>query len=580
MNKTTGRSIELATNRFLARDRMPIFLGSTMPQTIAMKEIIDNEIDIVSDHTQPATKAIIYLSPSRLKVMDNGLGITADDIVGDSGRSSLFHACATMFSSSNYNDNSKDTIGANGVGMTLANYTSAKFSIFNFNGPDVKGYSFTDGYLNGPESVETSEENPDEIKALPSGDYAKNPLSYEEANEMFNPFFNNGFLIDVTWHETPNSLFIDKANLDWLIHYAEIRCGEITGGEIEIHTFFDNEFLKPNNTYIWNKDPNSEHYAKSWEEKCKDYNAELIKEGPWTFAFGIDESMKIDSLCQGALVNVPYNRNLSIQIQDYDIGVSVPFSLKYNSSDYPPYTDQTKISIRLPYTYINRAFEKSGNVYKHFYREAEKAYMAKVIKDSDSSMFWPCLGPVEEAELIIAEGYSAISGLKSQRDPYTQACIALRGKILNCWNLDMVKAMRSEVVKQILNAVIYNKYKRIIIAVDADDDGSHICALLVALLYRFTNVIDEGKLYFVHTPHYLFKKRGKKVEWSDNASDCPEGYHVTTLKGLGGMEPEQIELFIMNSETRDLVKIVDDPNSFENLDEAFTYGGEHWIKTV
>ena len=572
-----GRSIELATNRFLARDRMPIFLGSTMPQTIAMKEILDNEIDIVSDHTQPATKAIIYMSPSRLKVMDNGLGITADDIVGDSGRSSLFHACATMFSSSNYSDNSKDTIGANGVGMTLANYTSAKFSIFNFNGPVVKGYSFTDGYLNGLESVEVSQENPDEIKALPSGDYAKNPLSYEEANEKFKPFFEHGFLIDVTWHPVPNSLFIDKADIDWLIHYAEVRCGEITGGEIEIHTFEDHEFTKEKNTYIWNKDINSEYYAKSWEEKCKEIGAELIKDGPWTFAFSSNEDMKIDSLCQGALVNVPYTRSLSIQIQDYNIGLTVPFSLKYNSSEYPPYSDQTKVSIRLPYTAINRSFEKAGEVYKYFYRQAEKAYMAKVIKDSDSSMFWPAFGPAEESELIIAEGYSAISGLKSQRNPNTQACIALRGKILNTWNLDTIKAMRSDIVKQMLNAVLYNNYKRVIIAVDADEDGKHICSLLISLFWKFTNIIPEGKLYFVHTPHYLFKKRGNETIWSDNAADCPSGYHVTTLKGLGGMSAEEVEKFIMNPNTRDLVQILDDSSAWENLDEAFSYGGKDWI---
>lgn len=579
MSKSTGRSIELATNRFLARDRMPIFLGSEQPQTIAMKEIIDNEIDIVSDHTQPATKAIIYMSPSRLKVMDNGLGITADDVVGDSGRSSLFHACATMFSSSNYNENSKDTIGANGVGMTLANYTSAKFSILNFNGPSAKGYSFTDGYLNGPESVENTEENPDEIKALPSGDYAKNPLTYDEANEMFDPFFEHGFLIDVTWHPVPNTLFIDKANIDWLIHYAEVRCGEITGGEIEIHTFEDHEFTKPKKVYIWNKDENSEHYVPSWLEKCKTANAEIIKDGNWTFAFGIDENMKIDSICQGALVRVPYDRNLSIQIQDYSIQLSVPFSLKYNSSEYPPYTDQTKVTVRLPYVAINRAFEKSGEVYKHFYRQAEKAYMTKVIKDSDSSMFWPSLGPSEESELIIAEGYSPISALKAQRDPYTQACIALRGKISNTWNLDMVKAMRSDIVKQMLNAVLYNNYKRIIIAVDADDDGNHIASLLIALFYRFTDVIQQGKLYYVHTPHYIFKKRGKEIMWSDQAKDCPAGYHVTTLKGLGGMEAHEVELFIMNHETRDLIQIKDDQDAWESLDEAFSYGGEHWILT-
>lgn len=577
MSKTTGRSVDLATNRFLARDRLPIFLGQDQPQTIAMKEIIDNEIDIVSDRKQPATKAIIYMSPNRLKVMDNGTGITPDDEIGDTRRPSLFHACATMFSSSNYADNSQDTIGANGVGMTLANYTSAKFSILNFNGRTVKGYSFTDGYLNGPESIETSEENPDFIKELPSGDYVKNPLSYEEANNLFHPMFEHGFLIDVTWHETPNELFNDKANISWLINYAKVRCGEMTNGEIELHTFSDDNFTSNHNTYIWNKDKNSENYIKSWEEQVAENNAFLVKSGDFTFAFNKNE-MKIESICQSAPIVSRYKHSINIQIQDYSVSVEVPFTMKYLSSNYPKYTDQTKVAIRFPYTDVAKAFERSGEVYKYFYREAEKAYMAQVIKDSDSSMFWPCLGPSEEAELIIAEGYSAISGLKSQRDPITQACIALRGKILNCWNLDMVKAMRSDIVKQMLNAVLMNNYKRVIIAVDADPDGiGHIAPLLISLFYRFTNIIREGKLYYVHTPHYLFKKRGKEILWSDNAADCPEGYHVTTLKGLGSMTADEVGIFIMNDETRDLIQIQDDPKAWEMLDEAFSYGGENWI---
>ena len=210
MSKEVGKSLELASDRFLARDRMPIFLGQDMPQTIAMKEIIDNEIDIVSERGQKANKAIIYMSPNRLKVMDNGTGISTEDDI--ERKPSIWHACATMFSSSNYSNNSQDTIGANGVGMTLANYTSACFTILNFNGRFVKGYSFTDGYLDGSEESEIRD----------SGDFVENPLSFKDAIEKYNPMFERGFFVDVTWHETPNELFLDKANVEWLIDYIMI----------------------------------------------------------------------------------------------------------------------------------------------------------------------------------------------------------------------------------------------------------------------------------------------------------------------------------------------------------------------
>lgn len=560
-----ARKVSLISDRDLARERLPIFAGSIMPQTIVMKELIDNEIDVVNEKDQPANKTIIKLSQNRIKLMDNGTGISTE-INEDTGKSHIWTACAKMFSSSNY-EGVQDSVGANGVGMTMANFTSAKFNVLNFNGENVKGYSFTDGFLNGTEESGVNED----------GNYILNPLSYEEANEKFKPFFKNGFLVDVTWHKTPNKLFEDPASLSWLLNYINIRVGEINSGEVELFLYEDDDFEVETEHIILNKNKESEHYVKSWEEKVQENNGLILKDGPWSIAFSTNETMKIPPIVQGAPIKERFKVSAGIEIQNENIRVSVPYSLKYESKDYPPYTDQTKVDIRIPYNIIGRLFERSGDIYKHFYREAEKLYMSKVMKESDTSNFWPSLRKPEESELIIAEGYSAISGLKSQRDPKTQACIALRGKVLNCWNLDMQKAMRSDVVKQILNAVLHSNYKRIIIAVDADDDGGHIASLLTALFARFTNIIQDGKLYYVHTPHYLFKKFRSETKWSDNAADCPQGYHVTTLKGLGGMTPSEIDTFIMNHETRQLVQIVWDKDAEKNLDHAFSEGGEKWI---
>lgn len=560
-----ARRVEIASDRFLARERLAMFAGSDMPQTIVMKEIIDNEIDVVNERGQKANKAIIKLSPNRLKVMDNGLGISTEIHEGEE-KPSIWSSCAKMFSSSNYSGNS-ESLGANGVGLTMSNYTSSKFSILNFNGKNVKGYSFTDGYLNGTE----------ESKIDASGDYVENPLSFKEANEMFDPFFEKGFLVDVTWNKTPNELFQDPSNTNWLVEYTKIRVGEIISGEVELYLYKDDEFNELSESYIWNKDKESENYVKSWDERVKDHNAVILRDGPWYIAFSTDETMKVESIVQGAKINSRYSTSIGIAVQDENISVNVPFSMKYISDEYPRYTDQTKVAVRFPYNVVSRLFEKSGTIYKHFYREAEKLYMSKVIKNSDLNMFWPSLGRPEDSELIIGEGYSPVSAIKNQRNPKTQACIALRGKILNCWNLEMVKAMRSEIVKQILNAVLTNNYKKIIIAVDADPDGiGHIAPLLVSLFARFTNIIQDKKLYYVNTPHYLFKK-GKDLKWSDEAKDCPKGYHTTTLKGLGGMTPEQIEKFILNEETRELIRIEWDEKAEESLDFAFSTGGEGWI---
>lgn len=594
-----GREVKLISDRDLARKRLPIWAGSRFPHTIVIKELIDNEVDVINESSQKANEVTIMLGPNRIKLMDNGDGISVK--TSEPGeKPSLWLACAKMFSSSNY-DGVSESVGANGVGMTMANFTSFKFNVMNFNGPNVKGYMFTDGFLNGTdECIEHTEAHlkKKEYEYVEQiidgkmgydgeGDFVEKPLSYEEANEFFKPMYEHGFLVDATWHEVgngnvanpSNKLFSEGPDLNWLTNYTHTRMGEVVRGKTILKVYATNNFEidEPVKTYVWHKNKDEEGYVKSWAEKVKDHNGVVIKNGPWQIGFSTDENMNITSVVQGAPVESQKSTTVGIEIQNELIKLSVPITFRYLSEDYPPYQDQTKVQVRFPHYAVGKAFERSGSVYKYFYQKAVEKYTVQVIAEATVSMYWPCSGPSEEAELIIAEGYSAISGLKSMRDPKTQACIALKGKILNVRNMPMEKAMNSDVVKQVLNAVLLNNYKRIIIAVDADDDGGHIASLLISMFYRFTNVIQEGKLFYVHTPHYIFKKRNAKIKWSDDATECPAGYHVTTLKGLGGMEPEQVGLFIMNADTRDLVRIDADDDADASLDLAFTEGGKPWI---
>lgn len=575
-----GREVELLTDRDQARKKLHIFAGVEIPATIVVKEIIDNEIDCVSERGFRANSCTLRLGPRHFVVFDNGAGISTSVKEG-TNKTHLWLACAKMFSSSNY-DGVADSAGTNGVGLTVFQYTSKRCTIAVINKDSVQCYRFFDGFQTGTEecleNVRTLVGLTDEDVEFASspGDCIRKPLNKEEFVKKVNAPYEIGFMVEGYRWETPNALFEKDADIQWLEEYIKIRAGEIASGEVilEVYDSDDFEVNAPIRKVRYVKEQGDADYVKSWLERVEEAGATVIKNGPWQIALNSDP-MEIKSVVQGCPVNVRMVHRCSIEIQDYNVQVQVPMSLRYVSTDQPPYTDQTKVDIRFPYKIVGDAFERSGEVYKFFYREAEKAYMDKVIKDSDSSMFWPALE--EPEELIIAEGYSAISGLKSQRDPRYQACIALRGKILNCWNLDMQKAMRAEVVKQILNAVIYTHYKRIVIAVDADYDGAHICGLLLALLARFTNLIQDGKVFMVHTPHYLFKKRGADLKWGDDANECPKGYHVTTLKGLGGMENEEVYNFIMNPDSRELVRIEWDENAYENLDHAFSLGGEMWI---
>ncbi len=201
---------------------------------------------------------------------------------------------------------------------------------------------------------------------------------------------------------------------------------------------------------------------------------------------------------------------------------------------------------------------------------------------------------VNEREVFIVEGDSALGACKQARDPDFQAIIPLRGKILNCLKADYEKIFKSDIITDLLkvlgcgvevkakankNLSTFDmdnlRWNKVIICTDADVDGFHIRTLVLTMLYRLTpTLIKEGKVFIAESPLYEITTKDKvyfaydEIEKDRYLSEIGnQKYTIQRSKGLGENEPEMMSLTTMNPATRRLIKVM--PDSAEQTAAIF-----------
>ena len=190
------------------------------------------------------------------------------------------------------------------------------------------------------------------------------------------------------------------------------------------------------------------------------------------------------------------------------------------------------------------------------------------------------------AKTYAAEGIQEGAFGKKGRDWF--GIMALRGKVLNCRNASPAMIAKNKVITDIIKSIgvqydvdytveeNYQKlrYGRVLLIVDADQDGIHISGLIQNMFHAlFPSLLKRSESFItaMQTPIVRVYGKSDKIFYDEQeyfkyvASLGGKSFEKKYYKGLGTSNQDEVaETF-----AKKIIKFVDDDKSFESMNKAF-----------
>ena len=520
-----------------------------------IEEVIDNSIDeSIETDFQYANKISVSIKDNVITVHDNGRGLP---IVKDkrSGKNVVENIFTELRTGSNFDDDKraeKEKKGMNGVGVSLTNIFSEYLEVKTANGVKQYKQRFELGPVKrGHAKITKSDKNFTEVVFKPN-------FSYFEASEEFIKV-----LPDLIYRVLRNSAFC----------FPEITFkfnGKKIGGA-NLRQFMNT--IHPINEFTENEKVRLGVF-------CSEDGFQHL-----SFVNGLDTARAgthVDYITN-TIVNklreyIKKKYKLEVKPADIRNKLFILLSLRIPAPDFD---GQTKERLITPNnSYIDRIVSIfSDKFFKQLIKNDEiidpivESYRLKkqveeniklknLSKKSTTKIRVEKYLPATKRRkwLVLTEGDSAKGGISSALGRNEFGYFPLKGKPLNSYeaktslitknvefqNIVKISGMRLD--KDIQQNL---RYENILFATDADADGTHIKALLLAYFGRFgQSLIKAKKIHFLRTPLIAVKKKGVITDYffdleSFKKSKIKSG-NITYYKGLGTWNPKDLKNIIAN----------------------------------
>ena len=547
---------------------------------VLVKEVLDNCID---EHVMGFGKTIdLKITEHRVEVRDYGRGIPLGKVVD----------CVSKINTGGKYDSKafQKSVGLNGVGTKAVNALSRYFKVQSFRDGETKLAEFEKGnIINDAKVAPASQRNGTLVTFEPDGDIFKNfhfiPEYLEEM--LWNYcFLNAGLTINFNGKKfhSERGLYdlLDRKTDEESMRYPIIH---LRGDDIEMaithnnmygeeyYSFVNGQYTTQGGTHLA---AFREAYVKTIREfynknfDATDVRASIVAAVSVRVVEPVFESQTKTKL--GSQNVAPDGPTMRTFVNDF---------VKAQLDNYLHKNPSTADALLKRIMQSERERKDMAGIKKLANERAKKANLHnRKLRDCRLHFDEKTEGG-ENTMIFITEGDSASGSITKSRDVQTQAVFSLRGKPLNSFGLTKKIVYENEEFNLLQHALNIEegleglRYRKIIVATDADVDGMHIRLLLLTFFLQFfPDLVRNGHLFILDTP--LFRVRNKKetiycyseeerIAAIEKLGSKPE---ITRFKGLGEISPDEFKAFIGENMRLDPVLLSKD-TSIKNLLEFY-----------